>query len=55
MMKNNFKQMTFLNNILDNDILFYGMFIGITCHLGYSFAKAYLNSFYVDKGTQTDA
>jgi hypothetical protein len=43
------------NFLFDSDVLFYGMFIGIGCHLSYTFAKAYVNSFYVDKGVQTDA
>jgi len=43
------------NFFLDNDVLFYGMFIGMGCHLGYSIAKSYINSFYVDKEIQTDA
>jgi len=42
--------------LFENEVLFYGMFIGMGCHLSYMFAKqAYLHYFYVDKEVQTDA
>jgi hypothetical protein len=32
--------------LFENEVLFYGMFIGIGCHLSYTFAKqAYLHYF----------
>lgn len=39
----------------NSDIMFYGLYASTACFLGYSFATSYLNSFYVDKGVQTDA
>jgi hypothetical protein len=47
--------MTNLNYALDNGLLFYGTFAGVVGLIGYSFITSYLNSFYVDKGVQTDA
>jgi hypothetical protein len=49
--------MTFLNNILDNDILIYGMFIGVACHIGLSFLNSVLHGDkgYTDTSVQTDA
>jgi hypothetical protein len=47
--------MTILNYALDNGFLFYGTFAGIVGLIGYSFTTSYLNSFYADKGIQTDA
>lgn len=48
--------MTFLNNILDNDILFYGMFAGVACHIGLSFLSSVLHSGkgYTNTSVQTD-
>jgi hypothetical protein len=49
--------MTLFNYIFDNDILFYGMFIGVACHLGLSFVSSiyFENKEYTDTGVQTDA
>jgi hypothetical protein len=44
-----------LSYLLDNDLIFYGMFATTVGFIGYKFASSYLNSFYVDKGVQTDA
>jgi hypothetical protein len=44
------------NFFSDSDVLFFGIFIGVGCHLTYSLAKTvYGNYFYVDKEVQTDA
>lgn len=43
-----------LNNNLDNDIVFYGAFIGVVGAIGYSLAKQILRKSYVDKGVQTN-
>lgn len=45
----------FLNYILDNNLVFYGIFATTAGFIGYSFVSSYLNSFYIDKGIQTDA
>lgn len=51
--------MILLNNIinytLDNGLLFGVAFVGTAGFMGYKFASAYLNSFYLDKGVQTSA
>lgn len=49
--------MKLFNYILDNDILFYGMFIGVACHFGLTFISSiYFDNIEVtDKGVQTDA
>jgi hypothetical protein len=44
-----------LNNNLDNDLVFYGLFIGVVGTIGYSFASKILSKSYVEKGVQTDA
>jgi hypothetical protein len=49
--------MNILNNILDNDILFYGMFAGVVCHMSFFFLSAIqpLKKEMTEKGVQTDA
>jgi hypothetical protein len=49
------KIMTLFNYALDNGLLFGVAFVGTAGFMGYKFASAYLNSFYVDKGVQTSA
>jgi hypothetical protein len=44
-----------LNNYLDNDLVFYGVFIGIVGGIGYSFASKICSKSYMDKSVQTDA
>jgi hypothetical protein len=44
-----------LNNNMDNDLVFYGLFIGVVGTIGYSFASKILRKSYVEKGVQTDA
>jgi hypothetical protein len=44
-----------LNNNLDNDLVFYGLFIGVVGAIGYSFTSKILRKSYVEKGVQTDA
>lgn len=48
--------MTWLNFILDNDITFYGIFIGAACHAGFSFWSSILydNKVFIDSAVQTD-
>lgn len=36
--------MSTLNYFLDNQIIFYGIFAGVACHLGFSFLNSYLHS-----------
>lgn len=43
------------NYIFDNDIVFYSLFTCTAGFMGYSLITSYLDSFYVDKGIQTDA
>ena len=49
--------MNFLNYICDNDIIFYGMFVGVVCHLGLSFLSSiqHGNKVMTETGVQTDA
>jgi hypothetical protein len=47
--------MTLFNYALDNGLLFGVAFAGTVGFIGYKFVSSYLNSFYVDKGIQTDA
>jgi len=44
-----------INNNLDNDLVFYGVFIGVVGSIGYSFTRQILRKSYVDKGVQTEA
>jgi len=44
-----------LNSLLNNDLIFYSMFAETVGFMGYKFISSYVNSFYVDKGVQTDA
>lgn len=44
-----------LNNNLDNDFTFYGIFFGVVVTIGYSFASKILLKSYIEKGVQTDA
>jgi hypothetical protein len=43
------------NNNLDNDIVFYGVLIGVIGAIGYSFTKQILSKSYTDQSVQTDA
>jgi hypothetical protein len=47
--------MTILNFIIENDYVFYGLYATTAGFMGYKFISSYVNSFYVDKGVQTDA
>jgi len=40
---------------MDNDLVFYGLFIGVVGAIGYSFTSKILRKSYVEKGVQTDA
>jgi len=44
-----------LNNNLDNDLVFYGLYIGVAGAIGYSFISNILKKSYVEKGVQTEA
>lgn len=44
-----------LNNNLDNDIVFYSVFIGVAGAIGYSFTRQILRKSYVETGVQTNA
>nr|QGP74787.1 hypothetical protein [Russula griseocarnosa] len=44
-----------LNNNLDNDLVFYGLLIGVVGTIGYSFTSKILRKSYMEKGVQTDA
>lgn len=44
-----------MHNFFDNDILFYGMLIGVACHLGFSFCTSLWTKEYKDANIQTDA
>jgi hypothetical protein len=44
-----------LNYLFDNEVIFYSMFAGTGCFIGYKFVSIYLNSFYLDKEVQTEA
>jgi hypothetical protein len=46
---------TNLNNNLDNDWVFYGIFVGVTGTIGYSLANQIFRKTYEEKGVQTDA
>lgn len=51
--------LTNLNIFSNNDVLFYGMFVGVACHLGFSLLSSIWQSEsvhasnYVDTGVQT--
>jgi len=44
-----------LNYLINNDLVFYSMFVGMGGFISYKFVSTYFNSFYVDKSIQTDA
>jgi hypothetical protein len=44
-----------LNNNLDNELVFYGLFIGVVGAIGYSFTSKILRKSYMEQGVQTDA
>jgi hypothetical protein len=44
-----------LNNPLDNDLVFYGLFFGVAGAIGYSFINEILRKSYEEKSVQTDA
>jgi hypothetical protein len=44
-----------INYLINNDLVFYGMFAGTVGFIGYKCVSSYLNSFYEDKGIQTEA
>jgi hypothetical protein len=43
------------NYLLENDLVFFSVFTGTVGFIGYKFVSSYLNSFYIDKGVQTEA
>lgn len=47
--------MTLLNYLTNNDLIFYGAFAGTVGFIGYKLVTSYINSFYIDKGVQTEA
>ena len=47
--------MTLFNYLIDNGYVFYSLFACTAGFMGYKFVSFYLNSYYVDKGVQTDA
>jgi len=49
--------MFILNTFSSNDVLFYGMFVGVACHVGFYLVSSiwYSGNKQVDKGVQTDA
>ena len=49
--------MFIFNSFSSNDVLFYGMFVGVACHLGFSLVSSIWHgeNVQVDKGIQTDA
>jgi hypothetical protein len=47
--------MALFDSLLNNDLVFYSLFAGTAGFMGYKFVTSYWNSFYVDKGVQTDA
>jgi hypothetical protein len=44
-----------INNNLDNELVFYGLFIVVVGAIGYSFTSKILSKSYVEKGVQSDA
>jgi len=47
--------MTLINYALDNGFIFWAGFAGMGGFISYKFVTTYLNSFYLDKGVQTEA
>jgi hypothetical protein len=47
--------MTILSNFLDNNIVFYGLFIGVVGAIGYSFTKKIVKKSYMETGVQTES
>lgn len=47
--------MTIFNYLINNNLVFYSLFTGTVGFIGYKLTSSYLNSFYVDKGIQTEA
>jgi hypothetical protein len=45
----------FFNSLIDNDFVFYGLFVTTAGFIRYKFVSSYWNYFYVDKGIQIDA
>jgi hypothetical protein len=43
------------NYLFDNELIFFSAFVGMGGFIGYKFVSSYLNSFYLDKGVQTEA
>jgi len=44
-----------LNNNLDNDLLFYSVFVGVVGAMGYALARKIIRKSYIEKGVQTEA
>src|SRR6266699_3847250 len=44
-----------LNNNIDNDLIFYGLLIGVTGTIAYSLISQIFSKSYIEKGVQTDA
>lgn len=47
--------MKIFNYLLDNDLAFYSLFLATGGFITYKFVSSVWNSYYVDKGVQTDA
>jgi len=49
--------MTLFNYLIENsnDLIFYSLLSGMGGFIGYKFVSSYLNSYYVNKGVQTEA
>lgn len=47
--------MILFDYILNNDIIFYTLFTTTGGFIGYKFVSSYINSYYLDKGIQTDS
>lgn len=47
--------MTIILNYLDNEMVFYSLYVGVVGAIGYSFTKKILKKSYMETGVQTDA
>jgi hypothetical protein len=43
------------NYLFENEVIFYSMFAGMGCFIGYKFVTAYFGCSYVNKEVQTEA
>jgi hypothetical protein len=46
--------MTNLNYLMDNGYIFYGLGSVMVGYMSYKFISSFYNSYYIDKGVQTD-